>query len=253
VGSNQVNWDNLLGVPGGFADSTDDGTTDASDIVTGTMGPERIAGIAVTQDYAGLLTGGQKDSLTSGGMTTLHYHPENGVVVHKEADDYESTTSLLDVVTSVTIDVPTAGFLHISFSGMQVLSLWPADPGPGWDGQRYIAEYGIAVDDSADFGYFIRSSMLNADPDAVAMVLDEYLPQNSVAGTTVYQVDAGPHTVYLMTDVVHKFEVNAMNRFFKPSLVVGYFPFGETHTPQPPMPLGAGAGVGRGDSATDMR
>jgi hypothetical protein len=69
-----VHWNVLTGVPGAIADGTDDVTTDAGDIVTGTMSPERIAGVAVVSNDSRLLTAGQKSQLTGGEVTTLHAH-----------------------------------------------------------------------------------------------------------------------------------------------------------------------------------
>jgi hypothetical protein len=266
-GSNQVHWDNLGGVPAGFADGNDDITTNASLITTGSMAPERVAGTAVTQAYGGLLTEAQKDSLTGGGITELHHHQEIGdvssvtagqglsgggmqgavsishaadasaipsahhyapVLVHKEVTDYESNYEELTVVASVTIDAPDTGVLHITFSGTQVLDI---DLEGTWQPKRYIAEYGVAVDDSSGFDYFVRSSMYDVEGDAVDLVLDQYLPSNPVAGTTVRPVAAGTHTVYLMTDIVHKFDTGATNRFFSPSIAVTYYQFGTTASP----------------------
>ena len=266
-GSNQVHWDNLSGVPSDFADSTDDITTNASLITSGAMAPERITGVAVTQNYGGLLTPAEKDSLTGGGVTDLHYHVEVGdvssvtagqglsggglegavsiahasdasaipnahhfapVLAHVEADDYESDYEELTVIASVTIDAPDTGVLHISFSGTQVLDI---DLEGTWQAKRYIAEYGVALDDSSGFDYFMRSSMYDTEQDAVDLVLDQYLPSNPVSGTTVRPVAAGTHTIYLMTDIVHKFDTGATNRFFGPSLAVTYYQFGTTESP----------------------
>jgi|GEM_PF-7061284 len=273
TGSNQVHWDNLAGVPAGFADSTDDITTDASLITTGSMAPERITGTAITETYAGLLTGAEKDSLTGGGITHLHYHEEVGdvssvtagqglsggglsgalsishaadasalpsahhyapVLVHKEVDDYESDWDQLTVVASVTIDAPDTGVLHISFSGTQVLDI---DLEGTWQAKRLTAEYGIGVNDSSGFDYFVRSSMYDTEQDAVDLVLDQFLPSKPVAGTTVQPIGAGTHTVYLLTEIVHKFDSGATNRFFAPSLVVTYYQFGTTESPGSKSPL----------------
>lgn len=272
-GSNQVHWDNLGGVPSGFADSTDDITTDATLITTGSMAPGRITGTAVTETYGGLLTEVEKDSLTGGGITHLHYHEEIGdvssitagqglsggglsgalsishasdasaiphahhyapILVHKEVDDYESDWDQVTVVASVTIDVPDTGVLHITFSGTQVLDI---DLEGTWQPKRLIAEYGVAVNDSSGFDYFVRSSMYDTEQDAIDLVLDQYLPSKPLAGTTVQPVAAGMHTVYLLTDIVHKFDSGATNRFFAPSLAVTYYQFGTTVSPGSKGPL----------------
>ena len=283
TGSNQVHWDNLGGVPAGFADSTDDITTDASLITTGSMAPERITGTAVIESYGGLLTQAEKDSLTGGGITHLHYHEEIGdvssvtagqglsggglsgaisishasdasaipnahhyapILVHTEVDDYESDWDQLTVVTSVTIDAPDTGVLYISFSGTQVLDI---DLEGTWQPKRLTAEYGVAVNDSSGFDYFVRSSMYDTEPDAIALVLDEFLPSKPVAGTTVQPVGAGTQTVYLLTHIVHKFDSGATNRFFAPSLAVTYYQFGTTVSPGSKSPLSGPPG-GRDES-----
>jgi hypothetical protein len=267
TGSNQAHWDNLAGVPSGFVDGTDDITTNATLITTGSMAPERITGTAVTENDGRLLTASEKDSLTSGGITDLHYHTEIGdvssvtagqglsggglggaltvshagdassipnahhyapVVAHKEVADYESDWDALTVIASVTIDAPDTGLLHISFSGAQVLDI---DLEGTWQAKRYIAEYGVAVDDSSGFDYSVRSSMYETEQDAVDLVLDQYLPSNPVAGITVRPVAAGTHTIYLMTDIIHKFDTGASNRFFSPSIAVTYYQFGATESP----------------------
>jgi len=266
-GSNQVNWDNLAGVPSGFADGADDITTNATLITTGSMAPQRITGTAVTENDGRLLTAAEKDSLTNGGITELHYHNEIGdvasvtagqglsggglsgaltvshaadasslpdahhhapVLAHKEVDDYESDWDQLTVIASITIDAPDSGVLHITFSGTQVLDI---DLEGTWQPKRYIAEYGVAVDDSSGFDYFVRSSMFDTEQDAVDLVFDQYLPSNAVAGTTVRAVAAGTHTIYLMTDIVHKFDTGATNRFFGPSIAVTYYQSGATSSP----------------------
>ena len=79
-GRKMVHWTVLNGVPAGFADGTDDVTTDAGDIVTGTMAPERIEGVAVVSDDNRLLTTGQKSQLTQGGVTTLHGHDASQIM-----------------------------------------------------------------------------------------------------------------------------------------------------------------------------
>jgi hypothetical protein len=73
--------------------------------------------------------------------------------------------------------------------------------------------------------------MLDIEPDAVALVQDQYLPSNPVAGTTVRPVAAGTHTIYLMTHMIHKFETEATNRFFGPSIAVTYYQSGTTSSP----------------------
>jgi hypothetical protein len=78
--------------------------------------------------------------------------------------------------------------------------------------------------------------MYDTDPDAIARVFDEYLPQTSVSGTTVKRVDAGVHSVYLVTDVVHRYEDEAQNKFYNPSLVVTYLPFGSSTVDASPPP-----------------
>jgi hypothetical protein len=79
-GSNLVHWNILGGVPAGFADQTDDITTDASDIVSGTMAPERIEGTAIVDADPRLLTVTQKNELTDGSVTALHEHDASSIV-----------------------------------------------------------------------------------------------------------------------------------------------------------------------------
>ena len=80
LGRNMVHWNVLTGVPSGFLDGIDNVTTDASAIVTGTMSPQRIQGTAVVDNDSRLLTTGQKNQLTGGGVTTLHAHDASQIL-----------------------------------------------------------------------------------------------------------------------------------------------------------------------------
>jgi hypothetical protein len=80
TGRNMVHWNVLTGVPAGFVDGIDNVTTDASAIVTGTMSPQRIQGVAVVSEDPRLLTTGQKSQLTGGGVTTLHSHDASQII-----------------------------------------------------------------------------------------------------------------------------------------------------------------------------
>ncbi len=281
TGTNQVHWDNLAGVPSGFVDGADDITTSASLIVSGSMDPQRITGTAVTESDDRLLTAAQKDSLTSGGITSLHYHEEIGdvssvstgpgltggglsgavtishaadasalpnahhyapVLASIRIDQYMNRDLGIDDVTAVTIDCPAAGFLYVAFSGTQYSYVTTVTPPPVLVPRRYLAKYGFGLDDDSAFEFSVTSSAY----DTTAYELGEgnsYLPANAVSASTVLAVTAGEHDVYLLTQTL-ALDPDADNIFKGISLTAIYFPLGEVIT----LPPGAS---GEGETSID--
>ncbi len=259
-GLDLVHWDVLTGVPSGFTDGTDDITTDASLITSGTMAPERIQGVAVVNNDPRLLTVSQKNELTGGGMTTLHSHIEigdiseviagpglsgggtTGDVEISHASDastlpfahhyppavasvfeevYESTTDEIEVVAHLDIDVPADGFLLIHFSATQLLDVILEGGPPHWVGRRYVAEYGIAVDTTDAMTYFVRSSMQDTLFGGEPVIV----PSRPIGGSTVVEVTQGTHTVYLVADLVLAIDADARNELKNASLTVTYYQY----------------------------
>jgi len=232
---------------------------DASSITTGTMAPQRIAGTAVVTADPRLLTAAHKTALTSGDTTSVHTHVEagdiesvatgeglsgggsSGHVVLEHADNattmpfahhyppvlahgfrgmYQSAVTDIDSIASVSIDVPDSGFLHISFSGTQkvhVLYVHPND-----EVGRYIAQYGVAVDQTDSMDYYVTSSL----HDSLFWDKPDLVPSAAVSGTTVIPVSEGTHDIYLLTDVTLAVTPGVSENIFEnASLVVVYFPY----------------------------
>jgi hypothetical protein len=291
-GRNMVHWSILTGVPEDFADETDDITTDAGDIVTGTMAPERVDGVAVVSDDSRLLTTGQKNQLTGGGVTTLHAHDASQIVsgtmaperiagvaivstddrlltsaekaeltggdttslhVHIEAGDISAVTAgeglagggttdsveishaedasslplahhtppvlayeRLDtfstasasptVVVSDSLVVPDSGFIFVSFSATQKLDVTVIPDPPYVVARRYIADYGVSVDQPSTLQYSVRSSILETEVWFAGL----YVPTKAVAGTAVFKVTTpGKHIVYFLTEVAYDIDSGA--------------------------------------------
>ena len=291
-GRNLVHWSILTGVPEDFADETDDITTDAGDIVTGTMAPERIDGVAVVSDDNRLLTTGQKNQLTGGGVTTLHAHDATQIVsgtmaperiegvaivstddrlltsadkaeltggdttalhIHIEAGDIsavtageglagggttdsveishaEDATSLPlahhtppvlayakmlsfstasaspTVVISDSLVVPDSGYIFVSFSATQELDVTVIPDPPYVVARRYIADYGVSVDQPSTLQYKVRSSILETEVWFAGL----YVPTKAVAGTAVFKVATpGKHMVYFLTEVAYAVDSGA--------------------------------------------
>jgi hypothetical protein len=291
TGRNLVHWSILTGAPPGFADEVDDITTDAGDIVTGTMAPERIEGTAVVSDDNRLLTSGQKLQLT-GGVTTLHAHDASQIVsgtmsperiagvavittddrllssvekaeltggdttalhIHVETGDmsavtagvglegggttdsveirhaedagslplahhippmvaYERLTSFSTasasptVVLSDSLVIPDSGFIFVSFSATQKLDLSLIVDPPYFVTKRYIADYGVSVDQPSTIQYKVRSSMTETD----FWLAGQYVPTKSVAGSAIFRVSTpGKHMVYLLTEVALDIDTGA--------------------------------------------
>ena len=276
AGSNLVNWDNLADMPAGLADGIDDITTDASQITSGSMSPERIAGTAVVSVDARLLTAGQRSELTGGGLSTLHRHAEAGdvsavtageglsgggttgdvtlshaedagalpfahhyppMVANSETDTtFESDSTSPVVVRAVAFDAPTDGFVQISFSGSQMLDTAVVCCPPEVVPLRYIARYGVSLDESSPFDYFVTSSM----QDTVFYVGGLYVPSKVIAGTTLLPVAKGPHTVYFLTQISTAIDSGAENRIERPSVVAVFFPYDTASYPA--TMLGSGGG-----------
>jgi hypothetical protein len=307
IGRNMVHWNILHGVPAGLADGVDDATTDASDIITGTMAPERIEGTAVVSNDPRLLTTGQKSQLTGGGVTTLHTHdatqittgtmaPERiagtavvsndprllsvaeksgltggGVtslhthletgdisavtsgeglagggtadsveishaedatslpfahhtppfLTYAESDNFSTASASPAVVLSDTITVPASGFLYVSFSATQKLDLRLIVEPPYFVTNRYIADYGIAIDLTSALQYKVRSSMTETD----FWLAGQYLPSKPVAGSAVFAVGPGQHAVHFLTEVALDIDSGAKSTLENISLTTMFFQY----------------------------
>jgi hypothetical protein len=260
LGRNIAHWDVLTGVPAGFADGTDNITTNASLITSGTMSPARIEGTAVVTSDSRLLTIGQKDGLTGGGITTLHRHTEIGdissvtageglsgggtsdgvtvshaedasslpfahhvapVIGYSERSSFESASTLPTVVDSVTVTAPGDGFLYVSFSATQKLDVDFEGPPWKWVPKRYIARYGTAVDSALTIDYYVTSSM----QDTIFWDPASLVPSKPITGSTVRPVLEGQHTVYFMTEMILPVDSGADNNLEKASLTAIYFPY----------------------------
>lgn len=284
IGYNLVHWSILAGVPSDFADGTDNITTNASLITSGVMSPQRISGVAVIDADPRLLTLPEKNGLTGGDTTSLHSHVEAGdisdvnageglsggglagsvtlshaadasalpfahhytpFVAYTRADSvFISASKSLIAVDSVVIDVPSDGFIYVCFSGGQQLDTgqegWP----PALVPRRYIARYGIGLDDYESLDYFVTSSMHET---AIYPLIELHLSTKPVAGSMVSHVTAGRHRVYFLTQLTVEVDSGARNRIENPSLSVVFFPYDSAGYPMTmSAPVGPELGAARG-------
>jgi hypothetical protein len=245
-GRNMLHWNVLTGVPGAIADGIDDVTVDAGDIVTGTMSPERIEGVALVGTDERLLSLEEKDELTGGDTTALHIHIETGdisaitagegltgggktdsveishaedatslplahhtppIVAYERPEGSFSTASKSPtVVVSDSLVVPTSGFILVSFTATQKLDVTAIPDPPYVTTKRYIADYGVSIDTQSSLQYSVRSSMLDTDVWFAGL----YVPTKPVSGSAVFEVATpGKHLVHFLTKVAYDVDTGA--------------------------------------------
>ena len=151
-------------------------------------------------------------------MPFAHHYPP--VLAHGFRGMYQSAVTDIESITSVSIDVPDSGFLHISFSGTQKVNVEYVHPND--EVGRYIAQYGVAVDRTDSMDYYVTSSL----HDSLFWSEPDLVPSAAVSGTTVIPVlTGGTYDVYLLTDVLLAVDDVSENIFENASLVVVYFPY----------------------------
>jgi hypothetical protein len=158
-----------------------------------------------------------------------HYPP---MVAYADTDaTFESASTSPVVVRSVTFDAPLDGFVEVSFSGSQMLDTAVVCCPPEVVAMRYMARYGVALDGSSAFDYFVTSSM----QDTVFYVGGLYVPSKAVAGTIAVPISKGSHTVYFLTQILTAIDSGAENRIGNPSLVAVFIPYDTTTYPAAPV------------------
>ncbi|HVP57909.1 MAG TPA: hypothetical protein VMU02_07400 [bacterium] len=159
-----------------------------------------------------------------------HYPP---MVAHPVTDTtrFESNSTSPVVVRSVSFDAPVDGFVEVSFSGSQLLDTTVVCCPPVVVALRYIARYGVALDGTGPYDYFVTSSM----QDTVYYVGGLYVPSKVIGGTTVLAVSKGQHTVNFLTHILTTIDSGAQNRIDRPSLVAVFFPYDSSTYPTPAL------------------
>jgi hypothetical protein len=143
------------------------------------------------------------------------------VVAHTSRPEYVSDAEGLSIVDSLTITAPDTGFIFVTFSATQNLYVIPGIT-PPLEYKRYIADYGVALDQTFEMDYEVRSSMLETESWGTFFPI---VPANSVSGSTLFPAAVGEHVVYFLTELILDPDAGAYNDVENISMTAIYLPY----------------------------